>query len=190
MTSLATGSAGQGLLEGNINPPTGEAGTGGIGTTGIYFNTVNKLLHVDVEWGSGNGYVDLSQNVFKLHLHGPTADSFGAGFGQTAPLMITLSQHGSFDGSATGGGVNGNFFLDPAQEAALLAGKTYINVHLSDTDTGMIRGLLESCSRTSKWTGTWCGWFVGADSTQAIAHQAAWFATELTEANGNSKRVS
>lgn len=140
---VATGSAGDGLLEGNIDPPTGEAGTGGIGSTGITFNTDNNILHIDVEWGSANGYTDLSQDVFRLHLHGPTAGSFDAAFGQVAPLLISLSSSTSFDASATGGGVNDNFLLDAANVQHLLDGRTYINVHLGDSDTGVIRGYLQ-----------------------------------------------
>ncbi len=138
----ATGSEGDGLLDGNISPPTGESGTGGIGSTGITFNTNTGILHVDVHWGSDNGFVDLSADVFKLHLHGPTPDAGINAFGQTAPLLITLSASGSLDPSRTGGGVNDNFFVDTGDRQALLDGRTYINVHLSDTDTGVIRGYL------------------------------------------------
>ncbi|MFK7767093.1 MAG: CHRD domain-containing protein [Mariniblastus sp.] len=140
---VATGSAGDGLLEGNIDPATGEVGTGGIGSTGITFNTDNNLLHIDIEWGSANGYTDLSQDVFKLHLHGPTASSGDAAFGEVAPLLIALSGSTTFDGSAGSGGVNDNFLLDSANVQHLLDGRTYINVHLSDSDTGMIRGYLQ-----------------------------------------------
>ena len=140
---IVTGAAGDGLLEGNIDPPTGEAGTGGIGATGITFNTDNNLLHIDVEWGSANGYTDLSEDVFRLHLHGPTADSFDAAFGQVAPLLITLSGSSTFDASASSGGVNDNFLLDPSNVQHLLDGRTYINVHLNDTDTGVIRGYIQ-----------------------------------------------
>ncbi len=135
-----TGAAGDGLLEGNIDPATGEPGTGGIGAAGIHFNTDTNILRINVEWGSANGYTDMSADVFKLHLHGPTAGSGTDAFGQTADLLLTLSQSGSFDGSASSGGVNDTWLLEEAQVPFLLEGRTYINVHLSDTDTGMIRG--------------------------------------------------
>ncbi|MDA7933030.1 CHRD domain-containing protein [Mariniblastus sp.] len=141
---IATGSAGDGLLAGNIAPPTSELGTGGIGATGITFDTVEGIFHVDLKWGSGNGYVDLSSDVLKLHLHGPTTDAGNDAFGQTAPLLVNMTTNGSFNASRTSGGINGNFFLDSAGSEALLAGRTYINVHLSDTDTGVIRGYLQA----------------------------------------------
>lgn len=137
-----TGAAGEGLLEGNIDPGTGETGTGGIGSTGITFNTNTNILHIDVLWGSANGFTDLSADVMMLHLHGPTPDSGTDAFGQTAPLMITLSNSASFDASASSGSVNDNFFVDNDDVSAVLEGRTYINVHLSDSDTGVIRGYL------------------------------------------------
>ena len=140
---IATGAAGEGLLAGNINPPTGELGTGAAGLSGIFFDTDNDLLHIDVEWGSGNGYVDLSADVFKLHLHGPTPSSGTAAFGEVAPLLITLSNSTTFDGSLSSGGVNDNFLIDGTNVQQLLDGRMYINVHLTDTDTGVIRGYLQ-----------------------------------------------
>lgn len=141
---IATGAAGEGLLEGNINPPTGEVGTGGIGSTGISFDTESNIIHIDVEWGSGNGFVDLSADVFKLHLHGPTPSSGTDAWGEVAPLLLTLSSSFTFDGSRTNGGVNDNFILDASDAQALLDGRMYINVHLSDSDTGIIRGYLQA----------------------------------------------
>ena len=139
---IATGTAGVGLLEGNIDPPTGEVGTGGIGSTGITYDTDTNLLHVHVEWGSANGYTDLSDDVLMLHLHGPTEGAGTDAFGQRAPLVINLGNSNSFDASRTSGGVNDNYFLDEADEQGLLDGRYYVNVHLSDTDTGVIRGYL------------------------------------------------
>ncbi|MEL7500109.1 MAG: CHRD domain-containing protein [Planctomycetota bacterium] len=142
ITFVVTGAAGEGLLEGNIDPPTGELGTGGVGSTGLIYDTNTNLLHVDLVWGSGNGFIDLSQDVDRLHLHGPTDGSGVDAFGQTAPLAITLSNSSTFDASRTNGGVNDNFFISQGDEQALLDGRFYINVHLSDTDTGIIRGYM------------------------------------------------
>ena len=155
---ILTGAAGEGLLEGNVDPATGEAGSGGIGSSGLYYDTDTQLLHIDIEWGSANGYTDLSQDVFKLHLHGPTAGSGAGAFGQTAPLMITLS---GFDPSATSGGLVANFFIDDVQEPFLLDNRTYINVHLSDTDGGMIRGYMLAVPEpgaTLPLLALWGGW--------------------------------
>ncbi|MGY8748410.1 MAG: hypothetical protein ACKVHR_10190 [Pirellulales bacterium] len=56
---IATGTAGDGLLAGNFAPPTSELGTGGIGATGITYDTVEGIFHVDLKWGSVNGVTDL-----------------------------------------------------------------------------------------------------------------------------------
>ena len=140
---VLTGAAGEGLLEGNINPPTGEVGTGGVGFGGIIFNTNTNILSIHVEWGSANGFTDLSNAVLALHLHGPTASSGDAAFGETAPLIEVLSNSTSFNSSATSGGVNGNFFIDSVNAQPLLDGRTYINVHLTAGDGGVIRGYLQ-----------------------------------------------
>ncbi len=137
-----TGNGGDGLLESNIDPPTGEIGTGDAGSNGIVYDTVTNILHVHVEWGSGFGYEDLSMDVDRLHLHGPTPDEAPGSFGQTGPLLITLSNSLTFESDRTGGGVDDDFFLDEANESDLLEGRLYVNVHLSDSDTGRIRGYL------------------------------------------------
>ena len=137
-----TGAGGEGLLESNINPPTGEPGTGGMGANGIFFDTDLNELHIHLEWGSQFGYTDLSADVFKLHLHGPTPDPAPGSYGQTGELLITLSMSNSYVANATGGGVNDFFALDNVNVPHLMDGRTYINVHLTDTDTGVIRGYL------------------------------------------------
>ena len=141
---IITGAAGDGLLAGNINPPTGETGSGGIGSTGIYFNTNNNLLHVHVNWGSANGYTDLSSDVLALHWHGPTSSSGDAAFGETAPLRIVLSNTTSFDSSASSGGVNANYLIDTPYVQPMLDGRTYINLHLAAGDGGVIRGYMQA----------------------------------------------
>ena len=81
-----TGNGGHGLLESNIDPPTGEVGTGDVGVMGIVFDTLTNDLRIHVEWGSEFGYTDLSEDSFKLHLHGPTPDSAPGSYGQIGPL--------------------------------------------------------------------------------------------------------
>lgn len=137
-----TGNGGDGLLPGNVTPPTGVSGSGGMGLTGITFDTATNLLHIDVMWGSDNGFGDLTGEVTMLHLHGPTDAPPPDAFSQTGPLMLTLSNSLSFDNSATGGGVNDSFFVNNSDVAGLLAGRTYINVHTAAFEFGEIRGYL------------------------------------------------
>ena len=136
-----TGAAGDGLLPGNISPPTSSTGSGGLGLTGITFDTDTNILSVDIEWGSENGYSDLTGEVTLLHLHGPTASLPPDNFGEVDPnVIVNLAGSLNFNPSGTGGSLN-DFFLLSAQDAEyLLSGRTYINVHTAMYDTGEIRG--------------------------------------------------
>lgn len=138
-----TGNGGDGLLNTNVTPPTGSAGEGGMGISGITLDTDINILHIDIQWGTGNGYAgDLTGPVTKLHLHGPTPDDAPDSFSQTGPLMVTLSTSLSFNDSAINGGVNDDYFINPSDIAAVLNGRTYINVHTDAFEFGEIRGYL------------------------------------------------
>ena len=140
---FVTGAQGDGLLPGNIDPPTSSTGSGGIGATGIIFDTDTNILSVDVEWGSENGYSDLTGAVTLLHWHGPTADAPPDNFGQVNPqILINLGNSLQFDSSSTGGSLVDTFFLSNDQEEYLLSGRTYINVHTAAYPMGEIRGYL------------------------------------------------
>lgn len=138
-----TGNGGEGLLDTNVTPPTGSAGEGGIGLSGITLDTDNNILHVDIDWGTANGYAgDLTGPVTKLHLHGPTPANAPDSFSQTGPLMVTLSSSLSFNSSGINGGVNDDFFINSSDMQAILDGRTYINVHTDAFEFGEIRGYL------------------------------------------------
>ena len=137
------GNGGEGLLEGNVTPGTGSIGEGGIGASGLIYNTATNILHVDVQWGTGNGYAgDLTDTITLLHLHGPTAAPPPDAFSQTGPLLVVLSNTTNFNASPIEGGVVDNYFINQSDEAALLAGRTYINVHTELFSMGEIRGYL------------------------------------------------
>ncbi len=162
-----TGAAGAGLLGGNISPPPSQSGTGGVGPTGVFFDTVTNILHVDVHWGSGNGFTDLTSTVEMLHLHGPTEDQAPGNFGQQGPLIINLGQSATFNNSPVNGGVNDNFFLSNQEAEWLLNNQTYINVHTTvNLTSGEIRGYLVAVPEpNSVWIiamlGVACIGFVG-----------------------------
>ena len=138
-----TGAAGDGLLPGNIAPPTTSTGSGGIGGTGIILDTDTNIISIDIEWGSENGYSDLTGEVVLLHLHGPTASLPPFNFGEmTMDLIINLGNSLNFNSSASGGGLIDQFFLSNQEVEYLLSGRTYINVHTSMYPMGEIRGYL------------------------------------------------
>lgn len=144
VTFRLTGNGGAGLLGSNVTPGSGSVGQGGIGFTGITFNTDTNILHVDVQWGIANGYSgDLTGPITMLHLHGPTDEPPPNSFSQTGPLMVSLSNSLNFDDSPTSGGVVDDFFINGgSDEQGLLQGRTYINVHTDMFPMGEIRGYL------------------------------------------------
>lgn len=138
-----TGAAGDGLLPGNIDPPTSSTGSGGIGSLGIFLDTDSNIISIDIAWGSENGFSDLTGEATLLHLHGPTASLPPFNFGETnMNLIINLGNSLNFNSSASGGGLIDQFFLSNQEEEYLLSGRTYINVHTSMYPMGEIRGYL------------------------------------------------
>jgi len=131
-----TGNAGTGLLPGNVVGPTDSTGSGGEIGSGIVYDDATNILSIDIGWGSGNGFTDLSGNVTLSHIHGFADANSNAG------VLYTLHTLPGFDVSATSGGFSGTVNIDEADEANLLAGLTYINVHTSEYPGGEIRGQL------------------------------------------------
>ena len=77
------GKAGAGLLSGNQNQPiNGTPGSGGESGSGIVFNDQTAVLTINVAWGSGNGFTNLTGNATAGHIHGPTASSAPASFNE------------------------------------------------------------------------------------------------------------
>lgn len=133
------GRAGDGLLPGN-EPGVVIGGTGGEIGAGIFYDDVAKLLTINVGWGSSQGFTDLSSLATASHIHGPTASSFGNGFTETAGVLFHLSR----SSNAVTGGVftNPPILLTPAQEAQLLSGRYYINIHTANNPPGEMLGFL------------------------------------------------
>ena len=140
-TFLLNGNAGLGLLAGNENPAV-TGGSGGIGPGGISLDAATNTLSIDVRWGSGNGFTDLTGAAVAMHIHGPTADPTPAGFGQNAGVLVGLDSLTGFNDSPTNGGFTGTVVLTDAQEAAILSNQTYVNVHTAANPPGEIRGNL------------------------------------------------
>jgi hypothetical protein len=135
------GKSGFGLLSGNENGTIlGAPGRGGERGTGITFNDVSLVLSIDIGWGAGNGFTDLSSNVSGGHIHGPTTSSGTAAFTQDAGVAIGLDSLAGWNPSPTAGGFTGTVTLNATQAAQLIAGRFYINVHTVTNGGGEIRG--------------------------------------------------
>jgi len=133
------GVAGTGLLPGN-EPGSLTGGTGGEIGAGILYDSTANLLTLNVGWGSAFGFTDLSSAANNSHIHGPTAANNGNGFTQTAGVLFNLAR----SSSAVSGGTftTPPILLTEAQEADLLNGKYYINIHTVNNPGGELRGFL------------------------------------------------
>lgn len=140
------GTAGPGLLGGNEAPtPVVGGGSGGEIGAGITFDNVSRVLTINIGWGSGNGFTNLTSPVSAGHIHGPTASGGTAAFSQFTSPKYFLDSLGGWNTSATNGGLfgpNNTVTIDVGDVAALLNGQFYINVHTNTNGTGEIRGQL------------------------------------------------
>ena len=133
------GTAGPGLLPGNQNPAT-TGGTGGELGTGISFDTVSKMLTVNVGWGSTNGFTDLSSTPTAAHIHGPTVSTAPGSYTENAGVLFPLTIN---SGTAQGNTITALLGpLSAAQEGYLTNGQLYLNVHTAINGGGEIRGNL------------------------------------------------
>ena len=106
----------------NEFPANASTATGGL--TGTYDKSTNKLTY-NITWTGLTGGTPSA-----LHFHGPALA------GANAPPLITLT----INTAAVTGGANGTVDLTEAQEADMLAGKWYWNVHNGTFPGGEIRG--------------------------------------------------
>lgn len=137
------GRAGAGLLPGNeLHTINGTPGSGGEILAGISYNDVSNVLTINIGWGVGNGFANLTGNAVAGHIHGLTASSAPASFNQTASVRYGLDNLSGWNNSASFGGFSGTVNINQADEAALFAGNLYINVHTTANGPGEIRGQL------------------------------------------------
>ncbi|HMO63785.1 MAG TPA: CHRD domain-containing protein [Verrucomicrobiota bacterium] len=137
------GKAGAGLLPGNENHViNGTPGSGGAIGAGISFDDVSRVLTINVGWGSGNGFTDLTGNATVAHIHGLTADGGTASFTQNAGVRYDLNTLPGWNPSAVNGVFTGTVTIAEGDVQALLDGRMYINVHTAANGPGEIRGNL------------------------------------------------
>jgi len=103
------------------NPVTTNA-TGTL--TGTY-STEDKMLHYTITWSN------LSDSASAMHFHGPVTSADSSAGVQVAITDFPQLPSGSVAGMAT---------LTASQEAQLLAGQWYFNIHNRNHPGGEIRG--------------------------------------------------
>jgi hypothetical protein len=134
------GNGGSGMLTTNENPPATGTGSGGEVGAGIFYDDLINQLTINVGWGSGAGFSDLTGNVTVAHIHAAP----DALFTSNGPVIINLDgATPGFNNSATNGGwTNTQVTLSDAQEKQLLNGFLYLNAHTAANPPGEIRGNL------------------------------------------------
>ncbi len=148
------GKAGVGMLSGNENiAVSGTPGSGGEVGAGISFNDVTNVLTLNVGWGSGAGFTNLTGSVSAAHIHGPTASAGVASFTQNAAVKYSLDGATvGFNSSGTNGGWTATTVnILPGDVAGLLAGQFYLNVHTTLNGGGEIRGNLVAVPEPSSF---------------------------------------
>ena len=129
------------------------AGATGSGTVTAVYDQGAKTLQLDINFSG------LSGNTSMVHIHGPTATAYTGGAGAITPhpylpafpagvtsgsysQTLDLTQTSSFGGtfvSNNGGTAAG---AEAAMFAAMMAGKTYLNIHTTTFSGGEITGFL------------------------------------------------
>ena len=104
----------------NAGAGTGSAGTG---TADLTFDTASKVLTWSITWSGLTGDPTL------MHFHGPALPN------QNAAVRVSTG--------VAGPPVEGNAILAAGDEADLLAGLWYLNLHTSTSSGGEIRGQVE-----------------------------------------------
>jgi CHRD domain len=100
-------------------PPNDSKGTGAVTAT---YDTATKML----SWKGS--YKDLTGPATAAHFHGPSEP------GKNAGVAVPITPNASpFEGTAT---------LTEAQEADMMGGKWYVNIHTATNKGGEIRGQL------------------------------------------------
>jgi hypothetical protein len=100
--------------------------TSGTGTITATYDAEHNTLEYTITW------TGLSGTVNNMHFHGPADPTISAGV-QIAITGWPTTPAGTVSGTAT---------LTEAQEADLLSGKWYYNIHTSFKSSGEIRGNL------------------------------------------------
>jgi len=134
------GRSGVGLRTDNENHPINGNGTGRGGEVGagISFDDVSNVLTINVGWGSGQGFADLTGPVTIAHIH-RAGDAL---FTSNGPVIFDLDGTTlGFNNSGTNGGwTNTRVTLSAVQATNLFSGLLYLNVHTALNGPGEIRG--------------------------------------------------
>lgn len=129
------GRAGAGLLPGNEVPNAANSTASGDANS-IIFDSGTSELSLDIVWGSGNGFSDLTDSATAMHIHGPADINSNGG------VLYNLGTMSGFDASSSSGGFTGVVTLAAADVQTLLDGNLYVNIHTAANGGGELRANL------------------------------------------------
>lgn len=129
------GRAGSGLLPGNEVPDAANSTATGDANS-IIFDMGTNELSLDIVWGSGNGFSDLTGDATAMHIHGPADINSNGG------VLYNLGTMTGFDSSSSSGGFAGIVTLNTDDVQTLLDGNLYVNIHTAANGGGELRANL------------------------------------------------
>ena len=116
---------------------TNSTGSGNVIASGITYDSSTLTLNLSLGYGSAFGFSDLTGAATGAHIHGPAPTN------TAAPVVIDLGPLNVLaTNSAAGGSITGSIVLTTNENADLLAGLYYINIHSATNPDGEIRGQL------------------------------------------------
>jgi hypothetical protein len=133
------GNAGFGILPGNENPPVASAAIGSETGGGLVYDDVTNILSLEFTFsGLTGGLFNAGDGGIHLHDAGPTNP-----FNNNGGIEINLnSGFANVAQGATGGSIDLDVVLTEAQEAELLNGQYYLNIHSASFTGGELRANL------------------------------------------------
>ena len=135
-----------GLSPANEIIPGLSTGSGGENGTGIFFDSITRLLTLNLAYGSAFGFSDLTSPAFAWLLHGPSP------IDETAPVLFNLQPLHAFAADHSRGGIiTGDIVLTSEQAMTLLSGLSYINIYTPANLGGEIRGQLVIVPEPQVW---------------------------------------
>lgn len=118
-------------------PPNGSTGTATISGT---YDQATGMITLNIPFSN------LVTGITGAHIHGPAAPGMNAGV--LIPLTIPA-------GNPVNGVISGSYAVPPANEADLLAGNTYLNIHTLMQSPGEIRGQIAATIEVVPTLGEW-----------------------------------
>ena len=133
----------QGAVDGGItaaNEPSDPATDLGNGSGDLLsvssYDTDTNVLSLNVGWGSGNGFTDLTSNASLVNLHFVADGVPPDVFSQSGDDFLTLD----VDQSPSSGGFEGFLNITEERETDLLEGRVYLHIHTDVNSGGEARG--------------------------------------------------